>query len=76
MSKLAGRIIIEISFSDELEKTVKKAVSNGEHTSVKAVIDSLVDIYKKTIKDTPAFTRPLKALDKDFEIEITGGVAT
>ena len=76
MSKLAGRIIIEISFSDELVKTVKKAVSNGERTSVQAVIDSLVGIYRKTINDTPQFTRPLKTLDKHFKIKVSGGVAT
>lgn len=75
MSKLAGRIIIEISFSEQLVKTVEKARANGEKTSVKEVIDSLVGIYRKTIKDTPEFTRPLKALDKKFQIEVRGGVA-
>lgn len=75
MSKLAGRIIIEISFSEELERTVRKAVANGEKTSAKEIIDRLVGIYAKTIRDTPQFTRPLKALDKDFRIDVRGGVA-
>lgn len=74
MPSEVARIRIEIVFSERLNDSVAKAIANGEHTSVQKIVDGLVGIYRKTMKDTPSFMNPLKALDKKVNVSVTGEV--
>jgi len=67
-------IVIEVSFGEGLVKSVEKAKRQGVHVSLKTVVDDLVSIYRKTLNETPAFTRPLSELDRNVKITVKGQV--
>jgi len=69
-----AKIKIEIVFGGGLTRSVQLAIANGEHTSVKKIVEQLVGIYRKTLSSTPEFTKPLKELDKNVRIFVEGEV--
>jgi hypothetical protein len=72
MAKETAKIRIEIVFGGGLTSSVQQAIANGEHTSVKKIVEQLVGIYRKTLNSTPEFTKPLKELDKNVKILVEG----
>jgi hypothetical protein len=67
-------IVIEVRFGDGLVSSVEKARRGGLHISLKTVVDDLVGIYRTTLGKTPAFTSPLRELDKNVKITVKGQV--
>jgi len=73
MSDVAA-IVIEVRFGEGLVKSVEKAKRQGVHVSIKTIVDDLVGIYRKTLNETPEFTRPLIELDRNVKINVKGQV--
>jgi len=74
MSDIVATITIEMKFGKGLAQSVDKAQREGENVSIQSIVDDLAAIYRKTVRDTPQFTRPLKALDKKVKISVTSKV--